>query len=109
MTFEVIGASAKEPSFQNRCRGAVIAMAADILGAVQDSGAIQDSKGNDLTSLSSKNLAKNFCKGAHLFTDQALASLMLLNYDVQANPMTVADSAIQYQTKEIWVTLVEIG
>ena len=75
MTYEVIGASAKDPNFQNRCRGAAIAMAADILNAVQDSGAIQDSKGGDLTTLASKNLAKNFCKGAHLFTDQALASL----------------------------------
>ena len=55
MTYEVIGASAKDPNFQNRCRGAAIAMAADILNAVQDSGAIQDSKGGDLTTLASRN------------------------------------------------------
>src|SRR5688500_13125479 len=109
MTYEVIGASAKDPNFQNRCRGSVIAMAADVLGAVQDSGAIQNSSGADLTTLASKNLARNFCKGAHLFTDQSLASLILLNYDVAANPMGVADGAIQYQTKEIWLTLIEIG
>lgn len=109
MTYEVIGASAKDPNFQNRCRGSAIAMAADILNAVQDSGSIQDSKGGDLTTLASKNLAKNFCKGTHLFTDQALASLILLNYDVAANPMGSSEAAVQYQTKEIWLTLVEIG
>lgn len=109
MTFEVIGASAKEPNFHNRCRGSVIALAADIINATQDSSAIQDSKGTDLTSLASKNLAKNFCKGTHLFTDQTLASFMLLNEDVQTNPMGSTEYSIEWQTKEIWMTLVEIG
>ena len=112
MSFQVIGAAAKDPTFQARCRGSFIAMASAILAAPQDSNAVSSTKG-DLTTVACKNLALNYCKGTNLFTDEALASLMLLNVDVAADPLGdpagPSEGAIQYQTKEIWLDLVAIG
>lgn len=109
MTFQVIGAAAKDPNFQNRCRGSVIELGAAIIAAATASGSIQNNSAQDLTTTACKNLAMNYCKGITLFTDQALASLMLLNADVAANPLGSDEYAVQWQTKEIWLTLVEIG
>ena len=108
MTYQVIGASATDANFQNRVKGAIISLAADIINAVGDT-AITNNAGVGITTLACKNLAKNFCKGTSLFRIEAAAMLMLLNYDIAANPATVIDATINYQTKEIWLTLVEIG
>lgn len=109
MTYQVVGAAAKDPAFQDRCRGAIISLGRDILAAATASNAIQNAALQDLTTTPCKNLAMNYCKGTALFTEQALASLILLNSDVAANPMGSLDGAVQYQAKEIWLTLVEIG
>lgn len=112
MSFQTIGDAAEDPVFQRRCKGSFIAMASAILAAPLNSNAVNSTKG-DLTTEACKNLALNFCKGTNLFTDEALASLMLLNVDVAADPLGSAEGpsegAIQYQTKEIWLDLVEIG
>lgn len=111
MTYEVIGASAKDVNFQNRCWGAVIEMSRDILAAVQDSNSIHDdaSPSNDLTSEASKNQAKKLTRSQALITKETIANLMLLNGDVAANPMGSSEGTVQYQTKQIWITMVEIG
>jgi hypothetical protein len=109
MTYQVVGESGKNPDFQNRCWGAVMAMASDIMNTVQDSGSIMDSQSRDLTSLSSKNQAMNFAKMTHLSTDRTIANLILLNSVIAGNPTGALDSDLQYQAKEIWMTLVEIG
>lgn len=109
MTYQVVGESGKNPDFQNRCWGAVMAMAADIMNATQDSGSILDSQSRDLTSLSSKNQAAKFAKLSHLSTDRTIANLVLLNSVIAANPSGASDSDLQYQVKEVWMILVEIG
>lgn len=109
MTYQVIGAAAKDPAFQDRCRGGAIELGRDIIAAPLASMSISSDAGADLTTTDCKNLAMNFCKRTNLFTDEALASLVLLNSTVAANPMGSLDSAVQYQLKQIWLTLVEIG
>jgi hypothetical protein len=112
MTFQVIGAAAKDPNFQNRCAGSIISLAAAILAAPLAGGSIKNNALVDLTTTACKNLATNYCKGTNLFTDKAAASLMLLNSDVAANPTSAVqtvEDAVAYQTKEIWLTLVAIG
>lgn len=109
MSYQVVGASGKSPDFQNRAWGAVMAMAADIIASVQDSASIVDAANNDLTSEASKNQAKKFAKLSHLSTDRTIANLILLNTTIAANPDSATDSDLQYQIKQVWMTLVEIG
>lgn len=109
MTYEVVGSAGKDPVFQNRCWGAVMAMARDIINSVQDSGSITDDAANDLTQLSSKNQAKKFSKLQHLSTDRTIANLVLLNPTISADPANSLDTDLQWQVKQIWMTLVEIG
>lgn len=86
-----------------------MAMARDIIAATLDSGSIMDDANNDLTQLSSKNQAKNFSKLQHLVADRAIANLVLLNPTIAADPLNSLDSDLQWQVKQIWMTLVEIG
>lgn len=109
MTYQAVGEAGKDATFQNRCWGAVMAMSRDIIGATQDSGSIQDDLSNDLTTLSCKNQAKKFTKLLHLSTDRTIANLVLLNSVIAGNPAASADNDLQYQVKQIWMTLVEIG
>jgi hypothetical protein len=111
MTYQVVGEKGKDPTFQNKVWGAVMAMARDIMAAPQDSGTIMDdaTPQNDLTQLSSKNQAKRFAKLIHLSTDRTLANLVLLNPTIAADPDAATDSDLQYQVKQVWMTFVEIG
>lgn len=108
MTYQVVGEKGKNPDFQNRCWGAVMAMARDIMAAPLASSAIVDEAGNDLTTQSCKNQAANFAKLAHLSTDRTIANLVLLNSTISANPDQATDSDLQFQVKQIWMVLVEI-
>lgn len=112
MSYQVVGEKGKNPDFQNRCWGAVMAMSRDIIAAVQDSGSIEDAVTpvpNDLTTLACKNQAKKFAKLTHLSTDRTIANLVLLNPTIATNPDAATDSDLQYQVKQVWMTLVEIG
>lgn len=111
MSYEVIGASAKDNNFQNRCWGAITELSRDIIAAPQDSRAIMDDAvpPNDLTQESSKNQAKKFTRLTQLATRETIANQILLNVDIAANPMGVEDPTILYQTKQAWMTFVEIG
>jgi len=112
MSYQVVGEKGKNPDFQNRCWGAVMAMARDIIASVQDSRSIEDDVlpiHNDLTQESSKNQALKFAKLIHLSTDRTIANLVLLNPTIATDPDAATDSDLQYQVKQIWMTLVEIG
>src|SRR5688500_11949898 len=109
MTYRQVGEAGKLEDFQNRCWGAVMAMSRDIIGAVQDSGSITDDLANDLTTESCKNQAKKFSKLLHLSDDRTIANLVLLNSVIAGDYINADDSAMQYQVKQIWMTLVEIG
>lgn len=108
MTYQVIGEAAKSVDFQNRCRGAIISLGSDIIAATTPN-AITNEAGEDITTQLCKDLAKSFCRGTNLFTLETAAMLMLLNGTIAANPSGIADGDIQFQTKQIWLTLVEIG
>lgn len=109
MTFQVVGESGKNPDFQNRCWGAVMAQSAEIMAATLNSSSVQDSLLRDLTTQDSKDLAAKFAKLTHLSTDRTIANLVLLNSVIAANPSGASDSDIQYQVKEVWLILKDIG
>lgn len=86
-----------------------MAMARDIIAAPLASNSITDDANNDLTTQSSKNQAMNFAKLLNLSTDRTIANLVLLNASIAADPLNSLDSDLQWQVKQIWMILVEIG
>ena len=113
MTFQVIGTAAKDPNFQNRCRGCFIKIGSAILGAGVADGSIRAPVTNaDLTTQDCKDLVLKYCSQTNKFTDQTLASFMLLSGSVAAAPYDETDDgeyAFEYQMQFMFMRLVGIG
>ena len=105
----VIGAAARDEAFQDRCWGSIISMSADVMNATLNSLTIQDSNGYDMTGEASKNQATAFISLKMKSSKETIANMMLLNSDINNAPMTAADAAFNWQTKEIWKRLVDVG
>lgn len=112
MSYQLTGDAVDDARFHRRARGCVIALAADILAATQDSGSIQDDALADLTTLACKNWSKNYLTGAAAATDRVIAGYLLLNGTIAADPFgdsTGNDAAMQWQLKHTLLTIVAMG
>jgi hypothetical protein len=109
MSYQVVGEQGKNPNFQNRCWGAVMAMVSLVLGSVENSGSVLGAGGVDITTADSKAQARKFAKLTHLSTDRTIANLVLLNATIAGDPSGSTDSDLQYQVGQVWPILMDIG
>jgi hypothetical protein len=109
MSFQVIGATGKDPDFQNRCWGGIMTCSVAIIATTLNDGSITSQAGADLTTQASKDQALKFAKLAHLSSDRTIANLVLLNSTISVNPSAAEDSAIQFQLNQVWTVLMAIG
>ena len=112
MSYQHIGDALNSPQFINRVKGAVIDISAAILGAVQDSTSVMDDAGNKLTTAACKNWCLSYLKGTSVATDAIIASFVLLNETIAADPFGYGagtDGGINWQLKHVFLSLVSIG
>jgi|PlaIllAssembly_1097288.scaffolds.fasta_scaffold194525_2 hypothetical protein len=99
MAFIDIYNASQDASFQGRCLVAAWGVAQHVRA---------DDAGYDL-SVSSKNYAVKLLRQHVVITKEQLAIQILRNGDIAANPSGALDDTLDWQTKNVWSELIDIG
>ncbi len=97
--------ASQDADFQGRCLAAAWGIAAALVNGEQ----LTNNAGTSIYDTSSKNFALRLLRNMQTITREQLAILMLSNATIAANPGAAVDGDLQWQTKENWLTYVEIG
>lgn len=102
---DIFNASVDE-TFQARC----LVAAREIARAITVGETITNNAGTNLNDApGSANFARRILRLHHTISKEQIATLILTNTTIAANPGASTDSDILWQTKESWLTYVEIG
>lgn len=94
------------PEFQGKC----LVAAREIARAIVAGEAVANNAAVNLTTAAgSLNFALRLLRLNHVISKEQIATLVLTNTTIAANVATASDNDILWQTKENWLTYVEIG
>lgn len=106
MAFIDIYNASVDETFQARC----LVAAREVARAITSGETITNNAGTNLTEpTASANFAKRLLRLHHTISKEQIAALVLTNTTISGNPGASTDSDILWQTKENWLTYVEIG
>ncbi len=105
MSLQSVYEASQDATFQGRC----LAAAWSIAAAIVNGETIVNNASVSLNTTSCTNFALHLLRNRQTITKEQIAILMLANLTIAANPGAAADSDLQWQTKENWLTYVEIG
>ena len=106
MAFLDIYNASVNADFQARC----LIAAREIARAIVAGETITNNAGTNLNNAAgSENFARRLLRLHHTIKTEQIAVLVLTNTTIAADPESSTDSDILWQTKENWLTYVEIG
>jgi hypothetical protein len=105
MSLQAVYEASQDATFQGRCLAAAWSIAAAIVRGEPTANAASVS----LNTTSCTNFALRLLRDMQVIKPNQLAILILANTTIAANPGASTDDALQWQTKENWLTYVEIG
>jgi hypothetical protein len=95
-----------DATFQARC----LIAAREIARAITAGETVTNNAGTNLNDAAgSVNFALRVLRLNHVISKEQIATLVLTNTTIAANPGASTDADILWQTKENWLTYVEIG
>ncbi len=105
MSLQAVYEASQDATFQGRCLAAAWSIAAAIVRGESTANAASVS----LNTTSCTNFALRLLRKQQTLSQEQIAILILANTTIAANPGASTDDSLQWQTKENWLTYVEIG
>jgi hypothetical protein len=105
MSLQAVYEASQDATFQGRCKAAAWSIAAAIIRGET----ITNNASQSLNTTSCTNFALRLLRDMQVIKPTQMSILMLSNTTIAANPGASTDSDLQWQTKENWLTYVEIG
>jgi len=105
MAFTDIYTAANDETFQGRC----LAAAWSIAAAIQRNETLTNAASQSLNTESCKNFALKLLRDQATISPKQVAMQILRNATIASNVGASTDNDIQWQVKESWLDLVEIG
>lgn len=105
MSLQAVYEASQDAAFQGRC----LAAAWSIAAAIVRGETITNNASQSLNTTSCTNFSLRLLRKENRVSSEQMAVLMLSNTTIAANPGASTDIDLQWQTKENWLTYVEIG